>query len=79
MACSDDEGEGTRGVVGNTKPKGKKLEGVEWADLGTLGSRVMGGTDTIAQVSESPSVISHAIHDVFIVYIVLIRRALPLC
>ena len=36
---------------GGGKPKGKKLEGVEWADMNTLGSRVLGGTDTIAQVS----------------------------
>mmetsp|Transcript_6459 Transcript_6459/g.14103 ORF Transcript_6459/g.14103 Transcript_6459/m.14103 type:complete len:372 (-) Transcript_6459:231-1346(-) len=32
------------------KPSGKKLEGVEWADVNTLGSSLMGGTDTIAQV-----------------------------
>ena len=34
------------------KPSGKKLEGVEWADMNTLGSRVMGGTKTIAQVRQ---------------------------
>jgi glycine/D-amino acid oxidase-like deaminating enzyme len=33
-----------------TKPSGKKLQGVEWADINVLGSRIMGGTDTIAQV-----------------------------
>ena len=32
------------------KPGGKKLEGVEWADIGAVGSRPMGGPDTIAQV-----------------------------
>lgn len=32
------------------KPTGQKLKGVEWADINTLGSRVLGGTDTIAQV-----------------------------
>lgn len=42
VACDD------RAAV--TKPSGKKLEGVEWADINTLGSRFMGGTDTIAQV-----------------------------
>eukprot|EP00586_Coscinodiscus_wailesii_P012353 CAMPEP_0172507666 /NCGR_PEP_ID=MMETSP1066-20121228/205453_1 /TAXON_ID=671091 /ORGANISM="Coscinodiscus wailesii, Strain CCMP2513" /LENGTH=366 /DNA_ID=CAMNT_0013285293 /DNA_START=1 /DNA_END=1101 /DNA_ORIENTATION=- len=36
------------GLVG--KPGGKKLEGVEWADLNVLGSREMGGEGTIAQV-----------------------------
>jgi len=34
----------------NVKPIGEKLEGVEWADIGTVGSRMMGGHDTIAQV-----------------------------
>uniref|UniRef100_A0A7S0CIY4 FAD dependent oxidoreductase domain-containing protein n=1 Tax=Proboscia inermis TaxID=420281 RepID=A0A7S0CIY4_9STRA len=32
------------------KPTGKKLQGVEWADLGVKGSQSMGGEDTIAQV-----------------------------
>ena len=32
------------------KPSGKKLQGVEWADINVLGSRMMGGVDTIAQV-----------------------------
>mmetsp|Transcript_10149 Transcript_10149/g.23769 ORF Transcript_10149/g.23769 Transcript_10149/m.23769 type:complete len:374 (+) Transcript_10149:5-1126(+) len=32
------------------KPGGKKLEGLEWADIGAVGSRPMGGPDTIAQV-----------------------------
>lgn len=32
------------------KPSGKKLEGVEWADINVLGRQKMGGTDTIAQV-----------------------------
>mmetsp|Transcript_30128 Transcript_30128/g.51482 ORF Transcript_30128/g.51482 Transcript_30128/m.51482 type:complete len:371 (-) Transcript_30128:1132-2244(-) len=32
------------------KPSGKKLEGVEWADINVLGKNMMGGTDTIAQV-----------------------------
>lgn len=45
VTCDDNSGGGT-----NKKPKGKKLEGVEWADMGTVGSRLMGGTDTIAQV-----------------------------
>jgi len=44
MAVTCDEG----GV--GKKPNGKKLEGVEWADMHTVGSRLMGGTDTIAQV-----------------------------
>lgn len=35
---------------GGGKPKGKKLEGVEWADMNTLGSQVLGTTETIAQV-----------------------------
>ena len=35
---------------GGAKPSSKKLEGVEWADMSILGSRVMGNTDTIAQV-----------------------------
>ena len=35
---------------GGAKPSSKKLEGVEWADLSILGHRVMGETDTIAQV-----------------------------
>ena len=30
------------------KPSGKKLEGVEWADINVLGNNKMGGTDTIA-------------------------------
>jgi hypothetical protein len=34
-----------------SKPKGKKLEGVEWADVNVRGVRVLGGRDTIAQVS----------------------------
>ena len=34
----------------NIKPSGKKLEGVEWVDIGTIGSRMMGGEETIAQV-----------------------------
>ncbi|KAL7527476.1 hypothetical protein ACHAWF_002192 [Thalassiosira exigua] len=41
VACDDAAG---------GKPKGKQLEGVEWADLNTLGSRVLGKTETIAQV-----------------------------
>jgi glycine/D-amino acid oxidase-like deaminating enzyme len=32
------------------KPSGKKLEGVEWADMNAVGCRKLGGTDTIAQV-----------------------------
>ena len=32
------------------KPSGKKLVGVEWADMNAVGSRILGGTDTIAQV-----------------------------
>lgn len=39
------------GEAGGGKPKGQKLKGVEWADIDALGSRVLGGTDTIAQVS----------------------------
>mmetsp|Transcript_2625 Transcript_2625/g.5735 ORF Transcript_2625/g.5735 Transcript_2625/m.5735 type:complete len:372 (+) Transcript_2625:103-1218(+) len=35
---------------GGAKPAGKKLEGVEWADMNAVGSRMMGGADTIAQV-----------------------------
>ncbi|KAL9191159.1 hypothetical protein ACHAXT_000865 [Thalassiosira profunda] len=35
---------------GGGKPGGKKLEGVEWADVGAIGSRVMGTESTIAQV-----------------------------
>ena len=31
-------------------PSQKKVAGIEWVDLGALGSRPMGGTDTIAQV-----------------------------
>lgn len=45
MAVACDES-----AAGIEKPSGKKLEGVEWADVNTLGSRLMGGTDTIAQV-----------------------------
>jgi len=33
-----------------TKPSGKKLAGAEWADMNAMGSRILGGTDTIAQV-----------------------------
>lgn len=32
------------------KPSGKKLQGVEWADINVLGSRIMGGIESIAQV-----------------------------
>ena len=35
---------------GVSKPSQKKLDGIQWADLGSVGSRPMGGTDTIAQV-----------------------------
>lgn len=34
-----------------SKPRGKKLEGVEWADVNVRGVRMLGGRDTIAQVS----------------------------
>jgi hypothetical protein len=34
-----------------SKPSGKKLEGVEWADVNVSGARMLGGRDTIAQVS----------------------------
>jgi len=37
-------------VDGSGKPASKKLANVEWVDLGTQGQRVMGTTDTIAQV-----------------------------
>ena len=36
-----------------SKPKGKKLEGVEWADVNVRGARMLGGIDTIAQVSKN--------------------------
>lgn len=45
VAVSCDEG------GGGSKPKGKKLEGVEWADMNAIGSQVLGGHETIAQVS----------------------------
>ena len=34
----------------SSKPKGKKLDGVEWADVNVVGGSILGGTDTIAQV-----------------------------
>lgn len=34
-----------------SKPSGKKLEGVEWADVNVRGARMLGREDTIAQVS----------------------------
>ena len=44
-------GIGGRGPMSQRKVQGvEKLQGVEWADVGVLGSRPMGGTDTIAQV-----------------------------
>jgi glycine/D-amino acid oxidase-like deaminating enzyme len=33
-----------------SKPSGKKLEGLEWADVNVRGANILGGTDTIAQV-----------------------------
>ncbi|EED87673.1 predicted protein [Thalassiosira pseudonana CCMP1335] len=33
-----------------SKPSGKKLEGIEWADMNVRGGRKLGGTNTIAQV-----------------------------
>jgi len=46
VACDESAGAGG----GGKKPGGKKLEGVEWADMNTLGSQVLGSEDTIAQV-----------------------------
>eukprot|EP00282_Hemiselmis_andersenii_P016982 CAMPEP_0114111380 /NCGR_PEP_ID=MMETSP0043_2-20121206/1824_1 /TAXON_ID=464988 /ORGANISM="Hemiselmis andersenii, Strain CCMP644" /LENGTH=142 /DNA_ID=CAMNT_0001203411 /DNA_START=287 /DNA_END=712 /DNA_ORIENTATION=- len=37
-------------VDGGGKPLSKKLAAVEWADLGAVAERKMGGEDTIAQV-----------------------------
>ena len=37
-------------VLNPNKPSNKKLEHVEWADVGTVGSRPMGDENTIAQV-----------------------------
>ena len=39
-----------RGGMGS-KPTGKKLEGVEWADVNVRGVRMLGGEETIAQAS----------------------------
>jgi hypothetical protein len=36
---------------GMASKSGKKLEGVEWADVNVRGARMLGGMDTIAQVS----------------------------
>ena len=38
------------GGMSLNKPRGKKLESVEWADVGVMGSRPMGDHSTIAQV-----------------------------
>ncbi|KAL3805579.1 hypothetical protein HJC23_005823 [Cyclotella cryptica] len=42
-----------------SKPGGKKLEGVEWADVNVRGVRMLGGRDTIAQVH--PKKLSNAL------------------
>ena len=41
------------GVPTNTKPSNKKLENVQWADVGAVASRSMGKEDTIAQVRQA--------------------------
>jgi hypothetical protein len=40
-----------KGGIGS-KPTGKKLEGVEWADVNVRGVRMLGGEETIAQASK---------------------------
>ena len=42
-----------------SKPSGKKLEGVEWADVNVRGANMLGGIDTIAQVSKCISIWFH--------------------
>ena len=42
------------GNSGDVKPKGKKLEVLEWADINVVGSRMLGDSDTIAQVGDCP-------------------------
>lgn len=46
---------------GGAAPKSRKLEHVEWADLGAYGSRAMGDERTIAQVH--PRKLTHALLD----------------
>ena len=49
-AVAVDEVAASTSADGVPKPGNKKLENVQWADIGAVASRSMGGEDTIAQV-----------------------------